>query len=241
MKKTRLFYSLILKMFLGSLIVICLAAFHNFADDNNYHSYYLYETVTDIDGNIYQTVKIGEQIWMTENLKVTRFRDDTPIPNISNYDDKWSDLSTGALCWYDDDPIKYKNTYGALYNFYAVADSRKIAPEGWHVPSADEWKELIEYLGGEETAGGKMKLQNPNYWNYTNSGADNSSGFSGIPAGGRGRFGDAGEGGNYATWWSSTSHDSLYAWHWGLYPAKWGIRFNPGHKTSGFSVRCIKD
>ena len=100
---------------------------------------------------------------------------------------------------------------------------------------------LINYLGGKEIAGVKIKDNISNLWKSKNTYATNESGFSGLPAGGRGQFGSAGDVGYYATWWSSTSYDSLYAWHWGLYPDKASIRSNPGHKASGFSVRCIKD
>ena len=104
-----------------------------------------------------------------------------------------------------------------------------------------EWRHLIEYLGGAEVAGGKMKENSLGHWRISVPGMSNESGFSAIPAGGRGQYGSAGDVGYYATWWSSTSDDSTYAWHWGLHPDKNSIRANPGHKSSGFSVRCIKD
>ncbi len=198
------------------------------------------ETVTDIDGNVYRTVTIGKQVWMAENLKVTHYRDGTPIPNV--YDnDRWPHAKNGAYCMVDNDSTEYKDTYGLLYNFYAVNNSRGLSPEGWHVPTATEWRKLIEYLGGNDVAGGKMKEISSNLWKIPTPGSSNESGFSGLPAGGRGRLGSAGDVGYYATWWSSTSYDSIYAWHWGLYPDKNNIRFNPGHKASGFSVRCVKD
>jgi len=155
--------------------------------------------------------------------------------------DQWSLLTTGAYCLDKNDPSAYIKTYGVLYNFYAVSDSRGLSPKGWHVPTAKEWRELIEFLGGEDLAGGKMKNIQSNLWKKPNPGASNESGFSALPAGGRGRLGSPGDVGYYATWWSSTADDSTYAWHWGLYPDKVNIRYNPGHKASGFSVRCVKD
>jgi uncharacterized protein (TIGR02145 family) len=198
------------------------------------------ETVTDIDGNVYRTVKIGDQVWMAENLKVTHFRDGTPIPNV-NESDIWQKAANGAYCSVDNDSTEYKNTYGLLYNFYAVSSSRNLCPEGWHVPSESECMRLIAFLGGIQAAGGKIKDNSSNLWKNKNSYAGNESGFSGLPAGGRGRIGTVGDVGYYATWWSSTEYDSSYAWHWGLYPDRAAIRSNPGHKASGFSVRCIKD
>ena len=110
-------------------------------------------TVTDIDGNLYYTVKIGEQWWMLENLRVTHYRNGDAIPNVTD-DAEWEGLSTGAYCDYDNDPANVA-TYGRLYNWYAVGDSRNIAPAGWHVPSDDEWQTLVDYLGGSSVAGGE--------------------------------------------------------------------------------------
>jgi len=197
-------------------------------------------TVIDIDGNIHHTVTIGAQVWMVENLKVTRYRDGTTIPTETN-DTVWSMLTTGALCWYDNDSGTYKDTYGALYNFYAVIDDRGLCPEGWHVPTETEWRELETFLGGQAVAGGKMKEVGTTHWTDPNIGATDESGFCGLPGGGRGQITGTGELGNYATWWTSTSYDSAYAWHWGLYHGNASVRRNPGHKASGFSVRCIRD
>lgn len=197
------------------------------------------DDVEDIDGNIYKTVKIGRQIWMAENLKVTRFRNGSPIPKLQQESD-WSIQRKGAYC-VDMQTDEYANVYGLLYNFYAVDDQQGLSPEGWRIPNKEDWHQLIEYLGGESSAGGKMKDTGSALWLRENRGMTNESGFSALPSGGRGRLGDVGEVGYYATWWSSSAEDSLYAWHWGLYPEGAGIRFNPGHKTSGFSVRCIKE
>jgi len=197
-------------------------------------------TVTDIDGNIYTTIRIGNQVWMGENLKAAHYRDGSEILYVSD-NTVWSSLATGAYCWCEDDSAKYKMTYGALYNFNAVIDNRCLCPEGWHVPTKADWQELVEYLGGEDIAGGRMKAVDSTHWTDPNIGATDESGFAGRPGGGRGRIGGCGEVGNYATWWSSTAHDSIYAWHWGLCHGNAKVRFNPGHKASGFSVRCIKD
>jgi uncharacterized protein (TIGR02145 family) len=196
-------------------------------------------TIADTDGNVYRTVTIGTQVWMVENLKVTRYRDGREIPNIMD-DTVWSTLTNGAYCWCNNDSTN-KDIYGALYNFRAVIDSCGLCPEGWRVPTDSEWLELVAYLGGESVAGGKMKEDGIDHWSSPNIGATNESGFSGLPGGGRGQITGSGEIGEYATWWSSTPYDSLYAWHWGLSRGNARVRFNPGHKASGFSVRCIRD
>ena len=198
------------------------------------------DTVTDIDGNEYNAVRIGNQIWMTENLRVTRYRDGTPIPNVFD-NAAWPNAEDGAYCLVGNDSIEYKRTYGILYNFHAVSNDHGLAPKGWRIPTEAECLTLIEYLGGWGIAGGKIKDNRQNLWKHRNTIATNESGFSALPSGGRGRFGSPGDVGYYATWWSSTSTEADYAWHWGLFPDKPGIRANPGHKASGFSVRCIKD
>jgi len=198
------------------------------------------ETVTDVDGNVYAIVSIGAQVWMVENLATTRYRDGSRIPQVED-EERWTNIVTGAYCRPALKPSKVAKAYGLLYNFRAVSDCRGLCPDGCHVPTAEEWRELIEYLGGDDVAGSKMKVTSAGSWRIQVPGTNNESGFSALPAGGRGRLGSAGEVGKYATWWSSTSHDSFYAWHWGLHPDKNGIRANPGHIQSGFSVRCICD
>lgn len=111
--------------------------------------------VTDIDGNSYKTVKIATQVWMAEDLKVTHYQNGEAIPNVTTESD-WGDLSTGALCVYENDS-SYVKTYGNLYNWYTVNDARQLAPKGWHIPSDAEWTTLTTYLGGEKVAGGKLR------------------------------------------------------------------------------------
>jgi uncharacterized protein (TIGR02145 family) len=197
-------------------------------------------SVEDIDGNIYTTVRIGEQIWMAENLRTTTYRNGKKIPHVED-NEEWSSTVTGAYCYPDLEFSTETQAYGFLYNFIAVNDCNGLCPEGWHVPSMDEWRELANYLGGINVAGGKLKSTDTRTWNIQVEGTTNESGFTALPAGGRGRVGGAGEVGNYATWWSSTVDDFLYAWHWGLHPDKHQIRANPGHVLSGFFVRCVKD
>ena len=143
-----------------------------------------YSTMTDIDGNTYTTVKIGDQWWMAENLKVTHYRNGEEIPNITD-NTEWANLTSGAYCDYDNNPNNVA-TYGRLYNWYSIEDSRDLAPDGWHVPSRDEWQTMIEYLGGDGIAGGKLKESGTEHWLSPNEGATNESGFSALPSGMRG-------------------------------------------------------
>lgn len=138
-------------------------------------------TVTDVDGNVYQTIGIGSQFWIAENLKTTKYNDGTSIPLVTDNRD-WSLLFTPAYCWYNNDEINNKITYGALYNWYTL-NTGKLCPSGWHVPNNTEWAVLASYLGGPEVAGGKMKVPGTDYWNSPNTGATNSSGFSAFPGG----------------------------------------------------------
>lgn len=158
-------------------------------------------TVTDIDGNVYKTVTIGTQVWMAENLKTTKYRNGDPIPNITD-NTAWKKLNSGALCNFNND-ANIGDKYGKLYNWYAVDDSRNIAPAGWHVPTDAEWTTLIDYLGGEKVAGGKLKEIGITHWNTPNTGATNETGFTALPGSYRsndGRFDDIGISG---MWWTT--------------------------------------
>ncbi|MCP4704678.1 MAG: hypothetical protein GY865_08720 [candidate division Zixibacteria bacterium] len=197
-------------------------------------------TVTDIDGNVYITAKIGDQTWMLQNLKVTNYRNGDPIPNVTD-DGAWGGLSTGAYCEYDND-INNVSTYGRLYNWHAVDDSRNIAPEGWHVPTDAEWQTLVDYLGGVSVAGGKMKETGTTHWDSPNTGATNESGFSGLPGGYRyGTTGPFYYVGRTTLFWSSTEYFGLYAWYRTLDYSYSDIGRSNLFKNYGFSVRCVKD
>jgi len=201
------------------------------------------DSVVDIDGNVYKIIKIGTQMWMAENLKVTRYQNGDVITNVNNNSD-WGNLTTGAYCNYDNSSTN-GDIYGKLYNFYAVSDIRNIAPKGWHVPSDAEWIKLITYLGGTKVAGGKLKEKGTKHWISENAGATNESGFNGFPGGycdGNGTFDTIGYFGN---WWSSTQEVTFQndtAWSFVL-----GNSFGDGPnkdiqpKVNGYSVRCIRD
>ncbi len=194
-------------------------------------------TVTDVDGNKYETVRIGDQVWMKENLKVSHYQNGDPIAtNLSN--DKWAKTTSGAFAIFNNDDAN-NIKYGKLYNWYAVVDKRNVCPVGWHVPSDQEWTTLANYLGGENVAGGKMKARTG--WNSPNIGATNESGFSGLPGGLRFNDGTYGNIGYYGYWWSSTEYSTTYAWYRFLnYTNGYSSRFN-SNRQNGFSVRCLMD
>lgn len=193
--------------------------------------------VGDIDGNYYQSVTIGSQVWMAENLKVTKFSNGTNIPNVTD-NSAWRNLSTPAYSWYDNNP-SYKNVYGALYNWYCVINNN-LCPTGWHVPSKEEWQALVFSLG-QASAGGKLKETGTAHWTSPNTGATNETKFTALPAGTRlnsdGTFQDLH---NVAIWWSTTI-DVNNAWYlYSIYNAS-NITWYYSNKTYGNSIRCIKD
>lgn len=202
-------------------------------------------TVTDMDGNVYYTIKIGSQVWMTENLKVTHYRNGDAILNVTS-DSGWAKLTTGAYCSYSNNYM-YAQTYGYLYNYYAVSDSRNICPEGWHIPTKDEWITLSNYL--KDNDGGKMKEKGTEHWLSPNTAATNESGFTGLPGGSRGDiiYNGAFYGlGNYGDWWTSTINteetSSELSFYWSLSNGTgYAYLGNIGTWATGYSVRCIKD
>lgn len=194
--------------------------------------------ITDISGNAYNVVQIGTQCWMKENLKTTRYRDGSEIPNVTGGSD-WGNLITGAWCHYENDS-SYNVIYGRLYNWHAAADPHGLCPEGWHVPSNDKWTILTDYLGGAGFAGNKMKATAG--W-MLNEGSTNESGFTALPGGSRGSYNGRFEGLGYSgLWWSSTEFAPYYASTRMLDYTLSNITRNDFHvKEYGFSVRCVKD
>jgi uncharacterized protein (TIGR02145 family) len=196
-------------------------------------------TVVDINGNTYNTVKIGNQWWMAENLKVTHYRNGDLMPNVAG-NAEWQNLSTGAYCTYDN-TMMHAHSYGMLYNWYAVNDSRNIAPEGWHVPNDSEWQTLIDFLGGSSVAGGTMKESGTAHWENPNKDATNGCGFTALPGGVRYSYGKFFNIGTSGSWWSCTEYNATYAWEWSItYNSADVCRYNTD-KRDGYSVRCLRD
>jgi len=195
--------------------------------------------VTDIDGFVYNTVKIGNQVWMKENLKTTRYRDGSIIPLTSSVSE-WSAKTSGAYSSYDNDNANV-TFFGALYNWYAITDNRGLCPDGWHIPTNEEWTELTEYLGGLEVAGGKMKSTNSEEWFAPNTGADNVSGFSAVGAGFRDGTGIYSGLKEISYFWSSSEYSPTHGIARKLFNNYSSVSFAGNLKQSGFSVRCLKD
>jgi uncharacterized protein (TIGR02145 family) len=195
-------------------------------------------TLTDIDGNVYQWVTIGGQIWMAENLKVTHYRNGDPIPNILD-GMAWDAYGAGAYCEFDNSPDSAE-VWGRLYNWYAVNDSRNIAPEGWHIPTLQEWYNLQSTLGSD--AGNKMKEVGDAHWTSPNDLATNESGFTALAAGMRGYQGHYISLYQDAFFWTSTEYDVDDARYASL--SHGTISLYLGSRISmrtGCSIRCVKD
>lgn len=186
------------------------------------------------------SVKICDQIWMDQNLDVTRYRNGDPIPKVTD-PTAWGALTTGAYCYYNNDSAAYAATYGKLYNWYAVNDPRGLAPAGWHIPSDAELATLETCLGGASVAGGEMKETGTIHWLSPNAGATNSSNFTGLPGGYRNYLGSFGNVGESGYWWSSTSQSGAGAWARQLTYNDDDIITNSEAKRNGLSVRCIRD
>jgi len=211
-----------------------------------------YIATTDADNNNYPTVTIGNQIWMTENLRTTKYRNGDPINEVAS-GSSWATLNTGAWCSYNNSSTILTN-YGRLYNFYAVADSRKLCPTGWHVPTDAEWDTLARFLynTGINATAAKRLSSTTNWLSSTNTGAvgntdypteRNKTGFTAMPAGYRDNTGAYNGEGNYGQWWSATECGNIGndAWARNIwYDVHYLYRYGTD-KENGFSVRCLHD
>jgi uncharacterized protein (TIGR02145 family) len=196
-------------------------------------------TVTDVDGNVYNTVQIGTQCWTLTNLKVRKYRNGNGIStNLDN--SQWASTTSGAFAVYGNDATN-ADIYGNLYNWYAVNDSRGLCPTGWHVPSDAEWTTLEGHLGGSSMAGGAMKSTGTTLWSSPNTGATNSSGFTALPGGYRINDGGFNFVGSNGYWWSSSSAGSGGAWSRVLGYGSANVYRGNDARRHGFSVRCARD
>jgi uncharacterized protein (TIGR02145 family) len=235
-----------IKISLAGLLSVIICAFLMFTSgcskDNNdkpktvFNPELSYSQLFDKDSNAYKTITIGHQTWMAENLKVTKYNDGTAILNVTDALE-WDALNIGAYCNYENLESN-DSIYGRLYNWHAV-NSGKLCPKGWHVPTNADWDTLINFVGGDSLAGGKLKATA--FWVSPNSWADNSSGFSALPGGRRYNYGLFSAKENYGYWWSSSYRNSRYAWFYYLCYNSRSVSKNYRDKSVGFSVRCIKD
>ena len=200
-------------------------------------TFYFYPC-TDIDNNNYPVVEIGNQVWMEENLKTTKFKDGTNIPQVTD-NLIWNGLTTPAYCWYDNDEAANKDLYGAQYNWYTVATGN-LCPAGWHVPTVTELTTLTDFFGGLSEAGGKLKETGTSHWLSPNTGATNESGLTNVPGGIR-HFGEFTAIGMFSSITSANEFNTTDAWFLFLYYGDSYIdKFND-YKSFGHYVRCLKD
>jgi len=212
-------------------------------------------TVTDIDGNVYNTVLIGEQCWMKENLKTTKYRNGTPIEYPGDDNTAWETNTTGAYAWYDND-VAWKDIYGGLYNWFAATNAAGLCPTGWRVPTTEEFEQLFTFVGGSHH-GQKLKScrqvntpmggecitnEHPrwNYWSINIYGTD-ETGFSGLPGGLRFSYGESGFLGVHGRWWTSTSHSTQEAINWVMTRSTNFFTFQNTPRQNGQSIRCLRD
>jgi uncharacterized protein (TIGR02145 family) len=209
---------------------------------NVHNSTLYYGVMEDQQGNIYKTITIGGQEWMTENLKTTIYRNGDPIPNVSN-NSQWASTTVGGWCYYNNN-AQFDCPYGKIYNWYAVSDPRNVCPTGWHVPSIDDWTTLESYvgLGSEGITGGKLKSTGTQYWLDFNLAATNETGFSGLPGGQRSNNGVFVSIGQSGYWWTS-SEDFDLQWPFFRYLSSQAGEVFQGSfsKNLGTSIRCIRD
>jgi uncharacterized protein (TIGR02145 family) len=211
------------------------------------------QTVTDIEGNVYNTVTLGSQVWIAGNLKTTKFNDNTSIPPVTD-PTTWAALSTPGYCWYNNDAGSYKATYGALYNWFAV-NTGNLCPTGWLIPTYDQWTVLITYLtnnaygyGGSGSDIAKSMASTSGWTIYTSAGSvgnnqasNNSSGFTALPGGYRGVDGVFQEISIGTYWWSSTEYSPAYSYLQYLRYDSYYCNWARTDKLAGYSVRCLKD
>jgi uncharacterized protein (TIGR02145 family) len=203
----------------------------------------LTNTVTDVDGNTYDIIAIGNQCWTAQNLRTSHFDDGTLIENLT-VNNEWANTTSPAWCHYNNNELTFEIPYGKLYNFYTVVDSRNVCPTGWHVPTIDEWIELRTFLGGGGVAGGKLK--STSLWQAPNTGATNEVDFTALPGGCRDNLGSfqfhTGLT-QYGYWWSSSEHEmnDLQGKSITLNSESAAVTLMNDWKTWGSSVRCVKD
>lgn len=196
------------------------------------------ENNIDQNGNEIVTIDIGPQIWMAENLDVTHFQNGDPIPEITSAEEwvKAGESGQPAWCHFNNNPANGEQ-YGKLYNWYAATDERGLAPEGWQVPTDDDWTLLAENSGGISQAGTAMKSTNG--W-ANNGNGSNQTGMNILPAGGRGgQSGFTGQG-SVAVFWSATSKSRSFAWYRVFHAHRAAIFQEEDDKMSGFSIRCVR-
>ncbi len=212
---------------------------HSCGEPNVHNAEKNYGTLIDQQGNTYKTITIGGQTWMAENLKVSVYRNGDAIPNLTN-PSQWGTTTSGA--W-----LNYNNVngfdcpYGKLYNWYTCIDSRNVCPNGWHVPSIDEWYTLQAFLGGENVSGAKMKSTGTDHWDTPNEAATNESGFSALPNGTASSSAESYFLGQDAYFWSATPVNNFVVAGFKLYSYSTTSNEIQNPRSEGMAIRCVQD
>ena len=233
LNKTKIYMKKLL--YLLSISFLMLQSCSSSDSDNNTNT----TSISDVDGNVYQTVTICNQTWTKSNLNVSKYRNGDEILQATT-PSELNGLSTGAWCYYQNNTAN-GTIYGKLYNWYAVNDPRGLAPQGWHIPSDAEWTSLINCLGGEYEAGRALKKTGVSHWEDPND-ATNSSGFTALP-GGFNQNGTFNYEGSYGIWWSSSIDNNSFSKSWVRFimaTSPMCVRMNYS-RTFYHSVRCVKD
>jgi uncharacterized protein (TIGR02145 family) len=197
-----------------------------------------YGTLIDQEGNTYKTILIGSQKWMAENLKTSVYRNGDAILTLNP--SQWSSATSGAWLYYNND-VSNQCPYGKIYNWYTVVDSRNVCPIGWHVPSLQEWYTLINTLGGEMVAGGKLKSTGLDHWSLFNEQATNESGFSSLPGGASSSDANTYFLGENAYFWTSSIVNAFVVSGIKMYSTDGSAGEIQNPRTEGMSIRCVED
>lgn len=230
-------FLLLFTLCVSMLISSCKKEAEDDNNNNNNNTNQDPEKVTDIDGNEYNTVRIGNQLWTKENLKTTRYNNGDSIPYIAN-NIAWKTTTEGARAFYEGNTA-YLDTFGMLYNFKAIADSRNICPAGWHASTAQDWVETINTLGGAGVAGVKMKSKTG--WEGESGVENNSSGFTALPGGYRDQNGNYSFLRKYSYFWATPEVDADFANYYNIDKGESNVNVVLEDKKYGTSCRCVKD
>jgi len=222
------------------------------SDDYSVEDEFVIGSVEDIDGNVYETVEIGNQTWMAENLRVTHYASGEEIPLVTD-NAEWANLGENntdkAYCYYNNNAANGEE-YGALYTFaaavngtpYTTVDVQGVCPDGWHVPNTADWMKLVNYVGGADIVGAKLKEKGTSHWVMTNNGVKNSFYFTALPGGDRYLYDGAFERKGYTGyWWSSEENTTADAYVFRLHNSSDGYIYSLYGKSYGLSIRCLKD
>jgi len=199
-------------------------------------------TLIDVDGNAYNTVEIGSQVWMKENLRTSRLNDGIPISYLPD-SAEWKNRRSEAYCWYNNDSAANNLIYGKLYNWFVVTTD-KLCPIGWHVPNDDDWNTLIDFLGGLNVAGGKMKEEGVSHWKSPNINGTNESGFTGLPSGWRYAIETNTDFTGKETtglWWNQSEQNNEFIRNVHVQYSNGHVSWGNRYRWAGLPVRCVKD